>query len=219
MALLPIAATRYVLFDPLHRTRTPVQARLAATLAPQAYTFYRPFPQRALRWFDLLTFGLRGCGKDLLLVLLSGLAVTLLGMLAPHATAIVIDTAIPDADRRMVLQLGAALLAAACGQTLLQLAQGWALLRQHTTAGAAVQAALWDRLLTLPTAFFRQYAPGDLQTRVMAISTMQQQLSGTTLRTLCTSSLALLNLGLLFFYSPPWPWWRLPWPWWPVWPR
>jgi NHLM bacteriocin system ABC transporter ATP-binding protein len=203
VALLPVAATRYVLFDPLHHTRTPVQARLAATLAPQAYTFYRPFPQRALRWLDLLTFGLRGCGKDLLLVLLSGLAVTLLGMLAPYTTAIMIDTAIPDADRRMVLQLGAALLAAACGQPLLQLAQGWALLRQHTTAGAALQAALWDRLLTLPTAFFRQYATGDLQMRVMAISTIQQQLSGTTLRTLCTSSLALLNLGLLFCYSPP----------------
>ena len=99
----------------------------------------------------------------------------------------------------MVLQLGAALLAAACGQTLLQLAQGCALLRQHTTAGAAVQAALWDRLLALPIAFFHQYATGDLQTRAMAISTMQQHLSGTTLRTLCSSSLALLNLGLLFF--------------------
>jgi NHLM bacteriocin system ABC transporter ATP-binding protein len=202
VALLPVTATRYVLFDPLHCTRTPLQARLAATLAPQAYTFYRPFPQRVLRWLDLLTFGLRGCGTDLCLVLLSGLAVTLLGMLTPHATAIVIDTAIPDADRSMVLQLGAALCAAACGQTLLQLAQGCALLRQHTTAGAALQAALWDRLLALSTTFFRQYASGDLQTRVTTISTMQHQLSGTTLRTLCTSSLALLNLGLLFYYSP-----------------
>jgi NHLM bacteriocin system ABC transporter ATP-binding protein len=203
VALLPTAATRYVLFDPQQRTHTPVQARLAAILAPLAYTFYRPFPQRALRWFDLLSFGLRGGGKDLLLVLLSGLAVTLLGMLAPHTTAILIDTAIPDADRRMVLELGAALLAAAFGQTLLQLAQGCALLRQHTTAGAALQAALWDRLLALPMAFFRQYASGDLQTRAMAINTMQQHLSGSTLRTLCTGSLALLNLGLLFFYSPP----------------
>src|SRR5262245_43154686 len=58
VALLPTAATRYVLFDPLYRTRTPVQTRLAATLTPQAYTFYRPFPQRALHWLDLLTFGL-----------------------------------------------------------------------------------------------------------------------------------------------------------------
>jgi NHLM bacteriocin system ABC transporter ATP-binding protein len=201
VALLPRSATRYMLFDPLRRTHTPVQADLAATLAPRAYTLSRPFPQRALRWVDLLTFGLRGCGKDMLFVVLSGFAVTLLGMLMPQATAIMIDTAIPDADRGMVLQLGAALFATACGQALFQLAQGFALLRQHTTVGASIQAALWDRLLTLPVAFFRQYTIGDLQSRVMAVSTIQQRLSGTTLRTLFTSSLALLNLGLMCSYS------------------
>ena len=163
----------------------------------------RPFPNRVLRWGDLLTFGLWGCGKDLRLVLLSGIAVTLLGMLMPQATALFIDHAIPDADRGMVLQLAAALLAAACGQSLFHLAQGIALLRQSTTASATVQAALWDRLLTLPAAFFRQYTAGDLQTRVMAMSTMQRHLSSATLRTLCTSGLALLNLGLMLCYSVP----------------
>jgi NHLM bacteriocin system ABC transporter ATP-binding protein len=203
VALLPVSATCYTLFDPLHRTHTPVHSRLAATLAPEAHTLSRPFPNRVLRWGDLLTFGLRGCGKDLRLVLLSGIAVTLLGMLMPQATALFIDYAIPDADRGMVLQLAAALLAAACGQTLFHLAQGVALLRRSTTASATVQAALWDRLLALPAAFFRQYAAGDLQTRVMAMSTMQQRLSGATLRTLCTSGLALLNLGLMLYYSAP----------------
>jgi ABC-type multidrug transport system ATPase subunit len=38
VALLPVSATCYTLFDPLHRTRIPVHARLAATLAPEAYT-------------------------------------------------------------------------------------------------------------------------------------------------------------------------------------
>ena len=203
VALLPTSATRYTLFDPLHHTRTPVHARLAATLAPEAYTLSRPFPNRVLHWGDLLAFGLRGCGKDLRLVLLSGIAMTLLGMLMPQATALFIDHAIPDADRGMVLQLAMALFAAACGQALFQLAQGVALLRQSTTASATVQTALWDRLLTLPAGFFRQYVTGDLLTRVMAMSTMQRHLSGATLRTLCTSGLALLNLGLMLCYSVP----------------
>jgi ATP-binding cassette subfamily C protein len=192
-----------MLFDPLHRTHTPVHSRLAATLAPEAYKLYLPFPNRVLRWRDLLTFGLRGCGKDLRLVLLSGIGVALLGMLVPQAIALFSDHVIPDADRGMVLQLGLALLAAAGGQALLQLAQGVALLRQSTTASATVQAALWDRLLTLPATFFRRYVTGDLQTRVMAISTMQRHLSSTTLRTLSTSGLALLNLGLMLCYSVP----------------
>jgi NHLM bacteriocin system ABC transporter ATP-binding protein len=124
-------------------------------------------------------------------------------MLTPQAMAMCIDQAIPDADRGMVFQLGAALLATACGQGLIQAAQGFALLRQHTVAGATVQAAVWDRLLTLPASFFRQYTAGDLQTRVTAVSTMQRHLSGTTLYTLVSSGLALLNLGLMLAYSVP----------------
>ena len=203
VALLPVSATRYVLFDPLQGTRTPVQARLAASLATEAYTLYRPLPHAGHGWMALLTFGLRGCGRDLRLALCSGIAATLLGMLTPQAMAIFIDHAIPDADRGMVFQLGAALLATVCGQVLFQGAQGLALLRQQTAAGATVQAALWDRLLTLPPAFFRQYSAGDLQTRVTAVSTMQQHLSGTALYTLVSSSLALLNFGLMFSYSVP----------------
>src|SRR5207249_10734320 len=87
VALLPVASGRYTLFDPVSRIRTPVHARLAATLASEAYTLYRPFPSCALRGLELLRFGLHGRGKDLRLALLTGMAVTLLGMLTPQATA------------------------------------------------------------------------------------------------------------------------------------
>ena len=203
VALLPISATRYDLFDPIRGTRTPVHARLAPTLAPEAYTLYRPFPTTTFGALDLLRFGLRGRSKDLRMILLTGIVVTLLGMLTPQATAILINQAIPDAHRPMVLQLGLALLAAVCGQALLQLAQGFALMRQHTAAGASLQAAMWDRLLQLKASFFRHYDTGDLQARVTAISTIQQALSGATIRTLCTSVLSLLNLALMLYYSVP----------------
>jgi hypothetical protein len=97
VALLRTSTGRYELFDPVQKTRTPVHARLAVTLAAQAYTLYRPFPSMALRGLDLLT----------------GMSATALGMLTPQASAILIDTAIPDADRGIVLQLGAGLGAAA----------------------------------------------------------------------------------------------------------
>lgn len=200
VALLPVSPHRYHLFDPRDGSRTPVRARLAATLAPVAYTFYRPLPLAVRSALALLRFGMRGHGRDLLMVLLTGTLATLLGMLTPLATAVIIDQAVPDADRGMLLQVGGALLAAACGQGLCQLAQGFVLLRQEVGVRAATQAAMWDRLLHLPPAFFRQYATGDVQARVMAVTTMSQKLSGATLRTLFTSVLALLNLGLMLYY-------------------
>jgi NHLM bacteriocin system ABC transporter ATP-binding protein len=201
VALLPVSTSRYDLFDPTNRTRIPVQAQIAATLELDAYMLYRPLPALVRGWLSMLRFGLQGRGMDLLVLLFTGLAATLLGMLTPQATAILIDTAIPDSDRGIVLQLSLMLLAAACGQGLFQLTQGFALLRQHTASGAAVQIAMWDRLLKLKPSFFRQYTTGDLQARVSAVTTIQQKLNGATLRTLFASLLALLNLVLMLAYD------------------
>jgi len=202
VALLPLTATRYELFDPASMTRTPMTARLASTLSPLAYTFYRPFPNSIHQALSLLKFGLQGYHKELLVMFLTAMAVTLLGMLTPQMFAVLIDRAIPDADREILFQIGLALLAAAFGQTLFQLAQGFALLRFQTGSGHATQAAMWDRLLNLKPSFFRQFAVGDLQFRVTAISTIREKLSGTTINTVLTGFLAFLNLGLMYVYSP-----------------
>ncbi len=202
VALLQTSATRYACFDPETSSHTPVDARFAARLRPVAYTFYRPFPDGPLNAGHLLKFGLQSYGKDLLWVLMCGIAVTLLGMLTPQMIAILIDRAIPDANRDMLLQIGLALLAAAFGQGLFQLAQGYALIRFQSGSGHATQAAIWDRLLKLKPAFFRQFAVGDLLLRVSAVSAIFEELSGSVMNTLFTSFLALLNLGLLFVYSP-----------------
>jgi len=201
VALLPVSATRYEIFDPVEHTRVPVDASSTKTLAPFAYMLYRSLPDKALKALDLFRFALKGRVRELLIVLLTGIATALLGMLTPQATAIVIDNAIPDSDRGLLLQIGLGLLAAAFGTALFRLTQGFALLRVETASDASTQGAVWDRLLNLPVSFFRQYTTGDLQSRVLSISAIRRQLSGTTLNTLLTSLFALLNLGLLFYYS------------------
>lgn len=201
VALLPCVANRYVLFDPVQESRTLVTADVAQTVAPIAYMFYRPLPDRALKAIDLLRFALKGRTKDLLQILLTGIAATLLGMLTPHATTILIDSAIPDGDRGLLLQVGLGLFVVAIGIALFRLSQGLSLLRLETGSDAATQAAVWDRLLALPVSFFRQYTVGDLQSRVMSISQIRRQLGGTTLINLTSALFALLNLGLLLYYS------------------
>lgn len=201
VALLPCAANRYILFDPVQENRTVVTADVAQTVAPIAYMFYRPLPDRALKAIDLLRFALKGRTKDLLQILLTGIAATLLGMLTPYATTILIDSAIPDGDRGLLLQVGLGLFVVAIGIALFRLSQGLSLLRLETASDAATQAAVWDRLLALPVSFFRQYTVGDLQSRVMSISQIRRQLGGTTLINLTSALFALLNLGLLLYYS------------------
>jgi len=201
MALLPVSATRYEIFDPVERTRVPVDARRAATLAPVAYMFYRSLPDKALKALELLQFALKNRGKDLVVIVLTGIAVTLLGMLTPYAISILIDNAIPDSDRGLLLQVGLGLLVAAIATALFQLAQGFAILRIEMAGDASTQAAVWDRLLNLPVSFFRQYTTGDLLSRVSSISTVRRQLGGRNLINLISSLFALFYLGQLFYYN------------------
>jgi ATP-binding cassette subfamily C protein len=202
VALLPAGAGRYEVLDPTTRRRAPVDASTAASLQPHGYVFYRPLPTAAGRAAGLVRFALRGCGRDLTLVLATAAALTLLGMLTPQATALLVDHAIPGADTGLLAQLGLGLLAAAIGGALFHYAQGIAILRLETAADAATQSAVWDRVLNLQLAFFRRFATGDLESRVTAVSQIRGYLSGTTLRTLFSSVVLLLNLGLLLYYSP-----------------
>jgi ABC-type bacteriocin/lantibiotic exporter with double-glycine peptidase domain len=82
-----------------------VNARKAPKLDPTAYIFYRPLPDKKLKTLDLLKFALRGHFKELIVILLTGIVTTVLGMLTPTATAILMDNAIPDAKRELLVQI------------------------------------------------------------------------------------------------------------------
>ena len=201
VALLPVSATSYELYDPKVNRHIPLDETLADTISPVAYMFYRSFPDRVLSGLDIIKFGLLGRFFDILAIVLCGIAAALLGMVVPQATGIMIDHAIPDSDRGLLWQIGLGLLLAALATALFRLAQGFALIRVETFSETSTQAAMWDRLLNIPVSFYRSYSVGDLQSRVSSIGQMRRQLGGTMFIKLISGLFALLNLALLFFYS------------------
>jgi ATP-binding cassette subfamily C protein len=201
VALLPVSASRYELFDPDDHSRIPIDAKTALTLTPIAHMFYRSLPDQVLGAAALLQFASQGRLREILIIIFASIAAALLGMLTPQATAILMDNAIPASDRGLLLQVGVGLFVAALATGLFRLAQGLAILRLETTADISTQAAVWDRLLNLPLSFFRRYTVGDLQSRVLSISAVRRMLGGQTPITLVSGLFGLLNLGLLFYYS------------------
>ncbi|MEH2264728.1 NHLP bacteriocin export ABC transporter permease/ATPase subunit [Nostoc sp.] len=201
VALLPAGVGKYEIFDPQKHVRIPVNENTAQQLAPFAHVFYRPVPENNVTAIDLLLFAFKGKIRELVVIFLTGVVGALLGMLTPLATAILIDSVIPDADRGLLVQIGLGLIAATFGTIIFQIAQGFAGLRLESKASLDSQAALWDRLFNLRVSFFREYSIGDLQSRVSAVTQIRQKLNDTVLRTVFTSFFSLLNLGLLFIYS------------------
>jgi NHLM bacteriocin system ABC transporter ATP-binding protein len=209
VALLPTSGNHYELFNPLalnegtETARIPITQAVANTLDPVAFVFYRPLPTTDLNALSLLKFTFRGQGRDWLTILLTGVAATLIGMLVPQATAALVDTVVPYGDRSLLVQIGLGLLAAAFGASAFRLAQAIATMRVETGSDAHLQAAVWDRLLKLRTSFYRNYATGDLNSRVSSITAIRRKLSGSALQGIFSGVFSLLNLGLLFYYSPP----------------
>ena len=201
VALLPNSKGDYEIFDPQSPNSTKVDKYSSATLAPEAYLFYKPFPEKSLQALDLIKFSFTGTEKDLFTMLAMGIVVSLLGMLTPQALALMVDGAIPDGNWGLLIQLALALFATTLGSLSLQFTQGLASLRFQSLSDVHTQAAMWDRLLNLRVSFLRQYTTGDLQARVSAIRHIRSLLSSRILPTLLSSFFALLNLALLFYYN------------------
>ena len=193
----------YELLDPVApEGRTPVTEQVAAGLAPRAYVFYPPLPDRPLTGLDLLRLGLRGSRRDVLTVVLAGIAMGSLGLIAPLMVGILFDAVIPGFQRNQLIQIGLALLVSAMASAMFQLTRNMAVLRLESKLDASAQAAIWDRLLRLPAPFFRRYAAGDLAQRVLGINTIRQILSGAVVSSVLLGLFSILNLALLFYYAP-----------------
>ena len=95
-----------------------------------------------------------------------------------------------------------ALLASASGIAAFQVARSIAFLRVEGRLVAAVQAAVWDRLLNLPAPFFRSYSAGDLAMRAMGIEMIRQLISGPVVASLLALVLSIFSYAVLFAFEP-----------------
>ncbi|MCC6318082.1 MAG: NHLP bacteriocin export ABC transporter permease/ATPase subunit [Gemmatimonadaceae bacterium] len=200
VALLPERGG-YRLQDPLAATVAPVTAENAAGIHAFAYTFYRPFPDTELTVRDVLSAGLFGCRRDLLVVLAMGAAGALLGLVPAMATGRMFNTIIPGAERSQLVQMTLVLVVCAMTTAMFNVTRGLALLRIEARMAGSVQSAVWDRLLSLPMPFFRSYTAGDLAVRAMNIDAIRQVVSGTTVTAIIGGVFSLVNFALMFHYS------------------
>jgi NHLM bacteriocin system ABC transporter ATP-binding protein len=204
LALLPCNPSGYDIYDPIAQTRQKCHPTFAQEIASSAYTFYRSLPD-AIRPLNLLQFISHGRRQEGIILIMTGIAGAIMGMVTPQATALLIGATSDssNSNRLMLLQIAGGLVAAAVAAMLFQMTQNSAMMRLETFADATTQSAVWDRVLKLKPSFFRSYLIGDLTACVSGITQIRQRIGGTVLKSLFSSIFSFLNLGLLFYYSPP----------------
>jgi ATP-binding cassette subfamily C protein len=201
VAVLPLSPRSYELIDIMKNKRIKVDSKVAEELEPFAYTFYRPFPEKELSGWELFKFGIFNCGLDITMIFLMGIAGALLGLLTPIFTGIIFDTVIPEAATSQLFQMAFILISCAIATLLFEITKATAILRLEGRADYSLQAAIWDRLVSLPVPFFRKYSSGDLAMRSMGIDAIRQILSGVTVQSILSFIFSIFYWGLLFYYN------------------
>ena len=168
----------------------------------EVYNFFKPFDDnKKLSIKDIFLFSFSKNKKDLITLLFMGFLGSTLGLLIPILSAQIFDSVIPNADKYQLYFIAIALFSMALGAMSFDMVKGFALLRVQGRMDFKLQSALWDRLLNLPSDFFKKYSVGDLASRSMGINQIREILSGTIIVSILAGVFSIVNLGLLLYYS------------------
>jgi NHLM bacteriocin system ABC transporter ATP-binding protein len=199
VACVPQKDGGYVVFDPTDGTTTPI-AKVQSELASEGYAITPPLPADVSTG-SLVRFALAGSKGATRQLVIGALLAGVAGLITPLMTTVFYNLVIPQQSFPILWQVATLLLAAAITIGVLNLAQGWALLRLEGVLQQELEPAIWNRMLRLPQSFFRQFTTGDLANRVDGIDTIRQLVSGSILTALITVIFASVNLVLLFVYD------------------
>ncbi|MGW6271810.1 NHLP bacteriocin export ABC transporter permease/ATPase subunit [Streptomyces sp. NPDC055060] len=193
-------------YESVHPTsgrRLRVDETNAEEFEPQGVMFYRPLPERTLTPWRLFRFSLRGTGGDVRNLVIAGLVTVAIGALVPIATGQVLGVFVPHGEKSLIVQVSLAVMITSIVSAAFMLLQNLTILRMEGRMESALQPAVWDRLLRLPTRFFASRSTGELASAAMGVSAIRRVLSGIGPVALQSGTVAAMNIVLLLLYSVP----------------
>ena len=191
----------YRMIDPVSGEAAPVNRQRAESLDAQGAMFYAPLARSVDSGLAALLQALRGRGRDVAGVALMGGLGALVALLTPVVTGELLAEIIPRVDVPMWTAALAALALGAFTTAAVSVVGAFSMLRIEARIDETLQAAVWSKLLSLPTPFFRRYLAGDLADRANGVSVIRQILTGATGASLVSGAFSIFSYALLFYYS------------------
>lgn len=187
--------------DPETGATWPVNSKTAHKIATEGLALYAPLPERVEGVRAVFGFSMHRLWRDFSAILALGILGGLVALLTPILTGQVLAEFIPRRDLPLWSAALGALLLAAFGGMIFEIVRGLAVLRIEGRLNERLQAAVWSRLVSLPTPFFRDFTAGDLADRANGISRIRQALTGAALQAAISGIFSVFSLALLFYYS------------------
>lgn len=203
VALLPYGLTGYRFFDEQTGKWVRLNKKTAQRIDGEAICFYKPLPLKKIGIKDLLVY-IIGCMStaDLVLVGISTLAVSLLGLLTPKLQNLIYGPVIESTGTQFLFAVFGFLICLSLSQIFIGVTKQLILSRLESKMNIQVQAAGMMRLLSLPATFFKEYSSGDLSARMSYITALCSTLANSILTTGLSSILSLVYITQMASYGP-----------------
>ncbi len=199
---VPLAPGKYKLVNRENPDGLPVTDEVAAQIDKNAFECYAGFPARELKILDLMKFIFRQCWfADYRTVILISLVAGIIPLAMPLVTETIFADIIPILDRQGLATVTQVIMVTSFTTASLGIVRTIAVMRITTRMNMATEAALWNRLLTLPTKFFRQFTSGELASRMGGISVIKSLVSADFIGGLFGFVFSFWSIFLMCYYS------------------
>ncbi|MDR2600805.1 MAG: ATP-binding cassette domain-containing protein [Oscillospiraceae bacterium] len=201
VALLPRKTGGYVYRDK-NGINVKINKKTTKNIVEDAFCFYKPFALKKLRLIDLALFMAKNVRiPDFIYVMIISLIVSLLGLASPYVQSQLYGTVIPSGIKSNILAVGFLLAGTAIGAILFGLAQSLVLTR-FSVLFIRVQNATMMRVLSLPVTFFKDYAAGEVASRMQSLTGLCHTITTTFMSTGLTALFSFVFLFQMQHYAP-----------------
>ena len=202
--LIPRGLSGYCYYEPDTGRKIRVTDEVAERIGSEALLLYRALPLHPLSSRDLMRFmrSMLNAG-DFLMVLAVALVTTLVGMLPAWANQIAFDVVVPSGQADLIAPIGALLVGVVGTTIILNACRNLVMQSVALKLGVGTEAAVFSRMLSLPTSFFDDRPSGDVATRAAQAKVLAQQFTTLLLGAGLTSVLSLLYLFQIAAFAGP----------------
>ena len=203
VAFIPKGLSGYVYFDAPTGKWVKLTKKNESLFEDEGICFYKPFPLGKLTLPSLMRYITQTLSvADLVLIALSTLATTAIGLLGPKLNNLLMGTVVNSKNYQLLIGITVFMISVSISTMLITSVKSLLMARINTKMSLSVQAATMMRVLSLPADFFKKYASGDLSSRAQYIQSLCNMLVSTVLSTGLTSIFSLMYISQIFAYAP-----------------
>ena len=179
-----------------------ITADVAAQIDKSAFECYAGLPLRPLKFTDLMKFMIRrSWHSDYRLILTASFVAGLIPLLTPIITESIFADIIPILDRRGLVIVTQVSIVTAFTMAAVSVVRSIVVLRITSHIDMQTEAAIWGRILALPTKFFRQFTSGELAQRITGIEVIKNTINGEMISAIFNVLFSFWSLLLMCYYS------------------